>query len=83
MPMPLTEWNTHDMLSHFSIVRKLDGGFFPVGFTSEVAQGSNVLSFEGRLFILSDTYLCCSYTCILQTCMNFVSDLVDDMFMWQ
>jgi DNA polymerase alpha subunit A len=52
--MPLTEWNTHDVLSHFSIVRKLDGGIFPVGFSSEVAQlnskaGSNVLSLESRL----------------------------------
>ncbi|MCO5579179.1 hypothetical protein L7F22_033032 [Adiantum nelumboides] len=51
MPMPQAEWNTHEMLSHFSIVRKLDGGIFPVGFTTEVTQtnnkaGSNVLSLE-------------------------------------
>ncbi|BBN16162.1 DNA polymerase alpha subunit A [Marchantia polymorpha subsp. ruderalis] len=51
MPMPQAEWNTHEMLNHFSIVRKLDGGIFPVGFTSEVAHlnskvGSNVLSHE-------------------------------------
>ncbi|KAJ7530423.1 hypothetical protein O6H91_14G003600 [Diphasiastrum complanatum] len=50
-PMPQTEWNTREMLSHFSIVRKLDGGIFPVGFTSEVSlinnkAGSTVLSFE-------------------------------------
>ncbi|KAL2611548.1 hypothetical protein R1flu_023240 [Riccia fluitans] len=51
MPMPQAEWNTHEMLNHFSIVRKLDGGIFPVGFTSEVAKlnskvGQNVLSHE-------------------------------------
>lgn len=53
MPMPQAEWNTPEMLSHFSIVRKLDGGIFPVGFTTEVTQinskaGSNVLSLESR-----------------------------------
>lgn len=37
-PMPLAEWNNRDMLSHFSIVRKLDGGIFPMGFASEVAK---------------------------------------------
>ncbi|KAH7429421.1 hypothetical protein KP509_09G047200 [Ceratopteris richardii] len=51
MPMPQSEWNTSDMLSHFSIVRKLDGGIFPVGFTTEVTQmntkaGCNVLGLE-------------------------------------
>ncbi|KAL3682848.1 hypothetical protein R1sor_000870 [Riccia sorocarpa] len=51
MPMPQAEWNTHEMLNHFSIVRKLDGGIFPVGFTSEVAKlnskvGQTVLSHE-------------------------------------
>lgn len=53
-PMPLAEWNNRDMLNHFSIVRKLDGGVFPMGFTSEVSKinsstGSNILSSEGRL----------------------------------
>lgn len=52
--MPLAEWNNRNMLNHFSIVRKLDGGVFPMGFTSEVSKinsnaGSNILSSEGRL----------------------------------
>ncbi|CAM6100645.1 unnamed protein product [Calypogeia fissa] len=51
MPMPLAEWNTHEMLSHFSIVRKLEGGVFPSGFASEVDQinskmGATVLAYE-------------------------------------
>lgn len=51
--MPLAEWNNRDMLNHFSIVRKLEGGIFPMGFASEVTQintksGSNSLSFESR-----------------------------------
>jgi DNA polymerase alpha subunit A len=37
-PIPLAEWNNRDGLNHFSIVRKLDGGMFPVGFVSEVAK---------------------------------------------
>ncbi|KAG0614550.1 hypothetical protein M758_6G185500 [Ceratodon purpureus] len=37
-PMPLAEWNNRDMLNHFSIVRKLDGGIYPMGFVSEVAK---------------------------------------------
>jgi hypothetical protein len=53
MPMPLAEWNKPEMLSHFSIVRKLDGGIFPMGFMSEVTQinskaGCTVLSSESR-----------------------------------
>lgn len=37
-PMPLAEWNNRSMLNHFSIVRKLDGGIFPMGFTAEVTK---------------------------------------------
>lgn len=51
--MPLAEWNNRDMLSHFSIVRKLDGGIFPMGFASEVAKvnsnSANTLNAESRL----------------------------------
>jgi DNA polymerase alpha subunit A len=41
------------MLSHFTVLRKLDGGIFPMGFTKEAADrnskaGSNVLSIESR-----------------------------------
>ncbi|EFJ15426.1 hypothetical protein SELMODRAFT_422725 [Selaginella moellendorffii] len=36
-PMPQSEWNKQEMLEHFSIVRKLDGGVYPMGFSSEVS----------------------------------------------
>lgn len=50
-PMPKSEWNKPGMLGHFSILRKLDGGIFPMGFTKEVANrntkaGSNILNYE-------------------------------------
>ncbi|EFJ08369.1 hypothetical protein SELMODRAFT_428950 [Selaginella moellendorffii] len=51
-PMPQSEWNKQEMLEHFSIVRKLDGGVYPMGFSSEVSHINNksrcsVLSCEG------------------------------------
>ncbi|EFJ15342.1 hypothetical protein SELMODRAFT_234261 [Selaginella moellendorffii] len=51
-PMPQSEWNKQEMLEHFSIVRKLDGGVYPMGFSSEVSlinnkSGCSVLSCEG------------------------------------
>ncbi|XP_062101961.1 DNA polymerase alpha catalytic subunit [Humulus lupulus] len=50
-PMLASEWKKPGMLSHFTVVRKLDGGIFPMGFTKEAAErnskaGSNVLCFE-------------------------------------
>lgn len=41
------------MLSHFTVVRKLDGGIFPMGFTKEASDrnskaGANVLCSEIR-----------------------------------
>ncbi|GLJ35374.1 hypothetical protein SUGI_0711430 [Cryptomeria japonica] len=50
-PMPKAEWNKPGILCHFSILRKLDGGIFPMGFVKDVANknakaGSNVLSYE-------------------------------------
>ncbi|KAM5577509.1 DNA polymerase alpha catalytic subunit [Rosa sericea] len=62
-PVKDSEWKSPGMLSHFTVVRKLDGGIFPMGFTKVAADknskaGSNVLSIEGserallnRLFI--------------------------------
>eukprot|EP00850_Spirogloea_muscicola_P002464 SM000009S23593 [mRNA] locus=s9:972011:982036:- [translate_table: standard] len=37
-PTPMTEWNTAHMLGHFSAVRRLDGGVFPMGFDAELAR---------------------------------------------
>ncbi|KAK4783867.1 hypothetical protein SAY86_018235 [Trapa natans] len=50
-PMLASEWKRPGMLSHFTVVRKLDGGIFPMGFTKEATDrnlkaGSNVLAFE-------------------------------------
>ncbi|GMY11780.1 DNA polymerase alpha catalytic subunit [Fagus crenata] len=50
-PMLSSEWKRPGMLSHFTVVRKLDGGIFPMGFTKEATDrnsksGSNVISSE-------------------------------------
>lgn len=52
------EWKRPGMLSHFTVVRKLDGGIFPMGFTKEATDrnlkaGSNVIGFESRYVMLS------------------------------
>lgn len=52
-----SEWKSPGMLSHFTVVRKLDGGIFPMGFTKLAGDknskaGSNVLSIEGRSGLL-------------------------------
>lgn len=65
-PMMASEWKKPGMLNHFTVVRKLDGGIFPLGFTKEATErnskaGSNVISFESRY---SFTY--CSILCFLQ-----------------
>lgn len=51
--MLASEWKKPRMLSHFTVVRKLDGGIFPMGFSTEATEknskaGSTVLSFESR-----------------------------------
>ncbi|KAK4416185.1 DNA polymerase alpha catalytic subunit [Sesamum alatum] len=50
-PMVASEWTRPGMLSHFTVVRKLEGGIFPMGFTKEAADknakaGSNVICHE-------------------------------------
>lgn len=51
--MVASEWKKQGMLSHFTVVRKLEGGIFPMGFSKEVTErntkaGSNVLGIESR-----------------------------------
>ncbi|KAI3895952.1 hypothetical protein MKW98_025743 [Papaver atlanticum] len=52
-PMLASEWTDPRVLSHFTVVRKLEGGIFPMGFAKEVADrnakaGSNInLAAEG------------------------------------
>ncbi|XP_057948989.1 DNA polymerase alpha catalytic subunit isoform X3 [Malania oleifera] len=50
-PMLATEWKKPGILSHFTVMRKLEGGIFPMGFAKEAADRnskakSNVLGFE-------------------------------------
>lgn len=52
-PMLASEWKKPGMLSHFTVVRKLEGGIFPMGFNKEATDrnskaGSNVLCSESR-----------------------------------
>ncbi|CAA0840971.1 DNA polymerase alpha catalytic subunit [Striga hermonthica] len=52
-PMMASEWTRPGMLSHFTVVRKLEGGIFPMGFAKEAAEkntkaGSNVICYESR-----------------------------------
>lgn len=37
-PMSQSEWNTSQQMRHFSVVRKLDGSVFPVGWDDVVKQ---------------------------------------------
>ncbi|OAY65117.1 DNA polymerase alpha catalytic subunit [Ananas comosus] len=50
-PMVASEWKRRGMLTHFTVVRKLEGGIFPMGLTKEVSDrnskaGTNVLALE-------------------------------------
>lgn len=52
-PMVASEWKRRGMLTHFTVVRKLEGGIFPMGLTKEVSDrnskaGTNVLALESR-----------------------------------
>lgn len=74
-PMLASEWKRPGMLSHFSVVRKLDGGIFPMGFTKEATDrnsktGLNVIGYESRCVILSSV----SYnrTYMLPSCKYFL-----------
>ncbi|KAK8938032.1 DNA polymerase alpha catalytic subunit [Platanthera guangdongensis] len=50
-PIMSSEWKRKGMLSHFTVIRKLDGGIFPIGVQKVVADrnlkaGINVLALE-------------------------------------
>ncbi|XP_014520971.1 DNA polymerase alpha catalytic subunit [Vigna radiata var. radiata] len=50
-PMMASEWRRPGRLTHFTVVRKLDGSIFPMGFNKEVTDrnlkaGSNILCAE-------------------------------------
>lgn len=81
-PMMSSEWKRPGMLSHFTVVRKLDGGIFPMGFTKEVADinskaSSIVLATDSRhgsiIYYISISYFSCSGFPLHQSCMYFGS----------
>lgn len=50
-PMLASDWKRAGLLSHFTVVRKLDGGIWPMGFTKEATErnsraGSTILAIE-------------------------------------
>lgn len=57
-PMVPSEWKKKGVLTHFSLVRKLEGGIFPMGLTKEVSDrnlraGANTLALESRYAIIN------------------------------
>lgn len=60
-PMLTSEWKRPGTLSHFTVVRKPDGGIFPMGFTKEandknLKTGSTIISCESR-YLMSPSFL--------------------------
>lgn len=54
--MMASEWKRKGMLSHFTVIRKLDGDIFPIGLQKEIVDrnskaGANVLALESRYYI--------------------------------
>jgi hypothetical protein len=52
-PMRPEDWQKRGMLSHFTVMRKLEGSIFPMGLNKEASDrnrkaGSNVLALESR-----------------------------------
>lgn len=57
--MLASEWTRPEMLSHFTVVRKLEDGLFPMGFNKEAVDknskaGSTIISMESRQVVLSN-----------------------------
>lgn len=68
--MVASEWARPGMLSHFTVLRKLEGGIFPMGFTKEAADkntktGSNIICYESR-------QVCSSFVSISQYTLPFI-----------
>ena len=52
-PMRPEDWQKRGMLSHFTVMRKLEGSIFPIGLAKEASDrnqkaGSSVLALESR-----------------------------------
>jgi DNA polymerase alpha subunit A len=57
-PMRSEDWQKRGMLSHFTVMRKLEGSIFPIGLSKESSDrnqkaGSNVLALESRWTLLT------------------------------
>lgn len=51
--MLASEWKRPDMLRYFTVLRKLDGGIFPMGFAKEADEknskaGAKIIGYESR-----------------------------------
>ena len=60
------DWQKRGMISHFTVMRKLEGSIFPIGLTKEAADrnqkaGSNVLALESRRAMFLLMHFTCSF----------------------
>lgn len=63
-PMRPEDWQKRGMLSHFTVVRKLEGSIFPIGLAKEASDrnqkaGNNVLALESRWVLPLAMEICC------------------------
>ncbi|KVI09047.1 DNA-directed DNA polymerase, family B [Cynara cardunculus var. scolymus] len=75
-PMLASEWTRPGMLSHFTVVRKLEDGLFPMGFSKEAADrnlkaGSNIISMESRQVLVSNCLVLFENFCLIDPGFSF------------
>ena len=74
--MLASEWTTSGMLSRFTVVRKLEDGLFPMGFSKEAADrnakaGSNIISMESRQVLVSNCLVLFENFCLIDPGLSF------------
>lgn len=77
--MVASEWKRKGFLGHFTVVRKLDGGIFPMGLSKEVTErnskaGSNILTLESRCSVSFSFRAICCYS--LETQLKFMPNIL-------
>ena len=60
------DWQKRGTISHFTVMRKLEGSILPIGLTKEASDrnqkaGSNVLALESRWVLLSRMHFTCYF----------------------
>jgi len=65
-PMRPEDWQKRGMLSHFTVMRKLEGSIFPIGLAKEASDrnqkaGSSVLALESRWVLPFSIYITRSF----------------------